>query len=252
MLGYTYANDNPVSGSDPTGLMNSADGDGGGGYTDDDVDKLYPVAGAVNDNPNPHRGDDGGGTNNDDGGGHHKKQGGGIGGWIKKRVNDVEDKVDEAHEWAKDHASEIGQGVAVAVTVVGVAAFCGATAGIGCFVVAGAVMGAAGTSLGYSTRIALDDQESFSTANYAREVVSGGLWGAAGEAAAPAAATAGAAAKTLVAKTGSAAAKAIGKAVGKGWVRSQDRRRHVVRYRIPPSTGLTTTTGSTDLTASRS
>ncbi|MDX6263469.1 MAG: hypothetical protein QOH84_5157, partial [Kribbellaceae bacterium] len=34
MLGYTYANDNPVTGSDPTGLMNAAVGDSGGSSGD--------------------------------------------------------------------------------------------------------------------------------------------------------------------------------------------------------------------------
>ncbi|GAA1576750.1 RHS repeat-associated core domain-containing protein [Kribbella hippodromi] len=182
MLGYTYANDNPVSGSDPTGLINRDDGAGGGGYTDDDVDILYPVAGAVNDNPNPHRSDDSGGTNHDNGSGHKEKKKGGVGGWFKKRVNDVKDKVDEAHDWAKDHASEIGQAVAITVAVVGVAAFCGATAGIGCLIAAGAVMGAAGASLGYGARIALDDQESFDTTTFAKEVLGGAAEGAAGSA----------------------------------------------------------------------
>ncbi|GAA1138006.1 RHS repeat-associated core domain-containing protein [Kribbella jejuensis] len=217
MLGYTYANDNPTSGSDPTGLKNAADGDGGGGYTDDDVDTLYPVAGAVNDNPHPHRADDDGGTNNDDGnggggnhdgGGHHKKSG--IGGWLKKRVNDAKDKVDEAHDWAKAHASEIGEAVAIGVAVVGVAAFCGATAGIGCLVVAGAVAGAAGAGLGYGAQVALDDNLSFSTASLAKEVAIGGVSGAVGGAGGK---LVGAVGKTLLAKVASGAGAEAGEAV---------------------------------------
>ncbi|MFB6719347.1 RHS repeat-associated core domain-containing protein [Kribbella sp. NPDC056345] len=211
LLGYTYANDNPVSGSDPSGMINAHDdGGGGGGGGGGTVTVTTPETPEVSTGDNDNQSNDGG-TNNNNDDGHKKKSG--IGGWFKKRVNDVKDKVDEAHDWAKDHASEIGNAVAIGVAVVGVAAFCGATAGIGCLIAAGAVMGAAGASLGYGTRIALDDKESFSTANFAKEVVGGAVMGAAGSALGiVAGAAAGAAAsgvgKALVGKTaGEAAAK---------------------------------------------
>ncbi|MFC9690824.1 RHS repeat-associated core domain-containing protein [Kribbella sp. NPDC056951] len=212
LLGYTYANDNPITGSDPSGLKDFDPGSGGGGYTDDDVDVLYP-SGGPNDNPNP-RGPNGGYDYDNDGGtNHHKKKKHGFGGWIKKHVNEVKDKVDEAHEWAKDHASEIGEAIAISVAVVGVAAFCGATAGLGCLIVAGAVMGAAGASLGYGARIALDEQESFSTANYAKEVIGGAATGAAGSALGiGAGALAGAAARGA----GAAGKSLLGKVAGQG------------------------------------
>ncbi|MFI5729318.1 HNH endonuclease [Kribbella sp. NPDC051587] len=172
MLGYTYANDNPVSGSDPTGLINASDGDGGGGYTDDDVDVLYPSGGA-NDNPNP-LGPNGGyggghGGGNDDGGSNHPQ----------KKKHWWQKATDHARQWADEHAADIGNGIAIGVAVVGTVAFCAGTAGVGCVIVAGAVMGAAGASLGYSTRIALSESESFDTATYAKEVVVGGATGAA-------------------------------------------------------------------------
>ncbi|MET7279562.1 RHS repeat-associated core domain-containing protein [Kribbella sp. NPDC005582] len=209
LLGYTYANDNPVSGSDASGLINADDG-GRGGDGRGTVIVTTPETPEASTGDNGNQGNDGG-TNNNNDDGHKKKSG--IGGWFKKRVSDVADKVDEAHDWAKDHASDIGNAVAITVAVVGVAAFCGATAGIGCLIAAGAVMGAAGASLGYGARIALDDQESFSTSNYAKEVVGGAVSGAAGSALGiVAGAAAGAAAagigKALVGKTaGEAAAK---------------------------------------------
>ncbi|WP_344157730.1 RHS repeat-associated core domain-containing protein [Kribbella yunnanensis] len=104
MLGYTYANDNPTSGSDPTGLINADDGDGGGGYTDDDVDVLYP-SGGPNDNPNP-RGPNGGyGGGNDDGGSNHPKQ---KKRWHERVAHNVTDAVDHARQWAEEHASTTG------------------------------------------------------------------------------------------------------------------------------------------------
>ncbi len=211
MLGYTYANDNPVSVSDPTGLMGFEESNGGG-YTDDDVDQQY-CSGCANDNPNP-RGPNGGYAyddhkdDNDGGSNHHKKKKRGFGGWIKKHVNEVKDKVDEAHEWAKDHASEIGTGIAIGVAIAGAAAFCVGTAGVGCLIIAGAVAGAAGAGLGYGAEVALDDNKSFSTADLAKEVAIGGATGAAGGAAGK---VIGAAGKTLLAK----AQPAIGKTLGK-------------------------------------
>ncbi|GAB3933048.1 hypothetical protein GCM10029976_039840 [Kribbella albertanoniae] len=182
MLGYTYANDNPVSGSDPTGLINSDDGEGGGGYTDDDVDTEY-CKGCVNDNPNP-RGPNGGygdGGGNDDGGSNHPKKKKKR--WYDRVADNVVDVVDHAHEWAKEHASEIGTGIAIGVAIAGAAAFCVGTAGVGCVIIAGAVAGAAGAGLGYGAEVALDDNQSFSTANLAKEVAIGGATGAAGGAA---------------------------------------------------------------------
>ncbi|MFK4086134.1 polymorphic toxin-type HINT domain-containing protein [Kribbella sp. NPDC020789] len=180
MLGYTYANDNPVSGSDPTGLQNAKDSDGGGGgYTDDDVDVLYPSGGA-NDNPNP-RGPNGG-YGNDDGGTNHSQKEKKKHFW-DKAADFVVDKAAEAHDWAKEHASEIGTGIAIGVAIVGAAAFCGATAGIGCLIIAGAVAGAAGSGLGYGAEVALDDNKSFSTASLAKEMAFGAATGAAGGAA---------------------------------------------------------------------
>ncbi|GAB3933071.1 RHS repeat-associated core domain-containing protein [Kribbella albertanoniae] len=207
MLGYTYANDNPVSGSDPTGLINSDDGEGGGGYTDDDVDTQY-CPGCPNTNPNPNGPNagygDGGG--NDDGGTNHPKK---KKRWYDRVADNVKDTVDHAHQWAQDHASEIGTGIAIGVAVAGTIAFCAGTAGIGCLIVAGAVMGASGASLGYGARIALDDQESFDTATYATEVAIGTASGAASSAVgagipAAAALTAGTVGKAALGKAGSA------------------------------------------------
>ncbi|WP_405056243.1 RHS repeat-associated core domain-containing protein [Kribbella sp. NBC_01505] len=179
MLGYTYANDNPVSGSDPTGLMNADDGDGGGGYTDDDVDVIYPSGGA-NDNPNP-RGPNGG---YGDGGTNHPKQ---KKHWYDRVADNVTNAVDHAGDWAKEHASVVGIVAGLAVGIVAGIAFCAATAGLGCVVIAGAIAGALSAGTTYGTRVALDDQETFSMASLAKEVaigtVSGAVGGAVGKAA---------------------------------------------------------------------
>jgi hypothetical protein len=97
-----------------------------------------------------------------------------------RRVNDVTDKVDEAHQWTQEHASIIGTVVASGVAVAGAAAFCGATAGVGCLIIAGAVARVAGSGLGYGTRVALDENESFSAASLAKETIQGGATGAVG------------------------------------------------------------------------
>jgi len=105
---------------------------------------------------------------------------GGIGGWLSDRVDDAKDKAGDAVDWAKDHASEIGTGVAIGVGIAAGAAFCGATAGIGCL----ALAGAAGAAAGYGTRVGLSDKESFSAGQFAKETAIGGALGAVGGAAA--------------------------------------------------------------------
>jgi RHS repeat-associated protein len=169
MLGYTYANDNPVSDSDPTGLMSDTVGDSGGSSgtrdpsfdVDKDGDKIPDgYLGGTNNSPEKH---------------HKGGLGSKFGGWVKKKVNDVEDTVDKAREWASDHAEVIGAVVAVVAGALAVAAFCGATAGIGCLIVAGAIAGASG----YGTRVGLgNDGETFSATGLAQETLNGAAAGA--------------------------------------------------------------------------
>ncbi|MBB6569978.1 hypothetical protein HPO96_08075 [Kribbella sandramycini] len=179
MLGYTYANDNPVSISDPTGLMPNWD-EGGTADPNYDPNKWQEHEDAANELRNGSGGGNGGGANDDGGSNHSKKK---KKRWYNRVADNVTDAVDHAHEWAKDHASEIGTGIAIGVGIAGAAAFCIGTAGVGCLIIAGAVAGAAGAGLGYGAEVALDDSKSFSTTSLAKQVAIGGATGAVGGAA---------------------------------------------------------------------
>lgn len=97
------------------------------------------------------------------------------------------------------HSDEIATGVGIAVAVVGTAAFCGATLGVGCVVAVGIVAGGAS----YLTRVAASRSETFNPAAMATEMAIGGATGVLG-------AGAGAAGKAVAGKmVASSAARGV-------------------------------------------
>lgn len=196
MNGYTYANGNPVTETDPSGLCSGRDPHGSG------CSAAIPGKEYVTpDNPATDPARSSGGSGNSKGNsGSNKHGGGGCSFFSKcnwnKQVNNAKQFWNENKVMIVSVTTEIVVGTAciAAAGATGVA-----TGGVGFALAAGcgAIAGAAGAAVAN----AMNPNADHSTLGVLKDMGSGALWGAAGGAA-------GAAAAPVIA--------AIGKAVGKG------------------------------------
>lgn len=153
---YALAGGNPTSNIELDGHMAVSPTDTGGGHV-----RQYtrPDSGSSGDDSN----------SGGDGGGH----------WWNRAWDHTKDSASQSWNWSRDHADEIGTGVAIGVGVAAGAAICAGTAGFGCLVIGGAIAGATGAAAGYGTRVALSRSETFSAGELGKETAIGGIAGAA-------------------------------------------------------------------------